>query len=123
MQLSRALLVGSLLALTLLGSSIAGAADDPCKEAAAQFCQGMKPGDKGYTKCMRGHSKSLSKECMATLALQRDVEQSPACMADAEKFCPGVKPGGGRVMKCLRTHQSDLSENCKREIGKRSGRR
>jgi len=115
--------LASFALLLITVPAIASAADDPCREAASQLCQGMKEGDKGYTKCMRAHTKDLSQECKAHLALQRDLEQNPACVADAQKFCPGVKAGGGRMMKCLRTHQGDLSEECKQEIGRRTGRR
>ena len=124
MRLRTSLTAMAPLALLLTAApAMTFAADDPCQEAASQFCQGMKPGDKGYTKCMRAHTKDLSQECKAHLARQRDIEQNPACTADAQKFCPGVKAGGGRMMKCLRTHQGDLSEECKREIGRRTGRR
>ena len=124
MKLWKTLAVMTPLALVLVATpAVTAAADDPCQEAAAQFCQGMKPGDKGYTKCMRPHTKDLSSACKARLARERDVEQMPACRADVEKFCPNLKPGGGRMMACLRANQGDLSDGCKSEFGKRTGRR
>jgi hypothetical protein len=122
MKLRKMLAVAPLALVLTSVPAWTSAADDPCQEAAGQFCQSMKPGDKDYTKCMRAHTKDLSQACKASLAHQRDIEQNPACKADAEKFCPDLKPGGGRMMKCLRTHQGDLSEACKREIGRRTGR-
>lgn len=85
-----------------------------CKDDAAKFCKGVKPGLGAIGECLKSNSAKLSPACKSTLQQKKEKVMSVnPCLSDASKLCNDIPPGKNRLMTCLKAHKSDLSPECK----------
>jgi hypothetical protein len=112
----------------LYGGDASAAAQNPCSEDIAKYCQNAKPGWSDIMECLEMHESELSDACkgfearMGGARIEREEwvrekrEFRQRCRGDVDKFCTDAVPRPGGIVKCLNDHRKELSEACRELI-------
>ena len=106
------------LAVAILASGAARAAESACQGDVEKLCAGIPPGGGRIMSCLKANEAKVSAPCKKEIAaIQKQVKAiGAACQDDVQKFCPDVKQGKGAVLKCLAGNKASLQPDCQKIV-------